>query len=125
MNVTLTKLCLLGALIGGTAGCEQPTAAPVVAEGVLLSVEWKQEGGGTGGFTRINNKVGVPGGNGSWNVDAYGKLTDQYLIITRPQQKGLGPRIIPVARLVDVQFGDGGIQEVDENAPADTQIGNE
>ena len=57
----------------------------------------------------------VPGGNGSWNVDAYGKLTRESLIITRPQMPDLGPEVIPVHRLVKVQFGDGGIKQVKES----------
>lgn len=89
-----------------------------IAEGTILSVEFKKDGGGTKGFTRINNQIMVPGGNGSWNVDAYGRLTRDFLIITRPQQKDLGPQVVPVAQLVSIQFGDGGIKQVDENSPA-------
>ncbi|MHC1768559.1 MAG: hypothetical protein AB9869_30490 [Verrucomicrobiia bacterium] len=88
-----------------------------VAEGVLYSVEYQLEGGRTGGFTRLNNSKAVPGGNGSWNIDAYGRLTPEFLIITRPQHKELGQQIIPVHRLVNVQFGDGGIAQVDESKP--------
>ena len=40
-----------------------------------------------------------------------------FLIITRPQRKDLGAEAIPVHRLVDVRFGDGGIQQVDEGHP--------
>ena len=92
--------------------------SPVVAEGVLFSVEYRLEDGRTGGFTRLNDSKAVPGRNGNWNVDAYGRLTREYLIITRPQQTDLGPRVIPAQRLVDVQFGDGGIKSVNENQPA-------
>jgi hypothetical protein len=90
----------------------------VIVEGVIYFVEYSMENGQTGGFTRLNNSVAVPGRNGSWNIDAYGQLTRDYLIITRPQRKDLGPRIIPAHRLVDIQFGDGGIKTVDENKPA-------
>jgi hypothetical protein len=48
------------------------------------------------------------------NVDAYGKLTSQFLVITYPQRKDLGQRIIPVSRLLSIQFGNGGIKEVNE-----------
>jgi hypothetical protein len=51
-------------------------------------------------------------------VDAYGKLTRDFLIITRPQSRELGPEVIPVHRLVHVQFGDGGIKQVKESQPA-------
>jgi hypothetical protein len=81
-------------------------------------VEYQLEGGRTGGFTRLNNSKAVPGGNGSWNVDAYGRLTREFLLITRPQLRDSGADVIPVHRLVRVQFGDGGIKEVTENQPA-------
>jgi len=88
-----------------------------IAEGVIFSVEYQMEGGRTGGFTRLNNAKAVPGGNGSWNVDAHGRLTREFLIITRPQRKDLGPMVIPAHRLVNVQFGDGGIKQMNENEP--------
>jgi hypothetical protein len=88
-----------------------------IAEGVVFWVEYKLEDGKTGGFTRLNLSSAVPGGNGSWNVDAFGRLTDNYLIITYPQKKDLGPLVIPSDQLVEVQFGDGGIKQLDENKP--------
>ena len=62
---------ILGGLLGVgvvfiLGGHEQPRA-----EGVIFAVEY-QQGTGTGGFTRLNNSKAVPGGDGSWNVDAYG-----------------------------------------------------
>lgn len=94
------------------------SSAPIVAEGVIYSLEYQMEGGRTGGLTRVNNSKAVPGGNGAWNIDAYGKLTRDFLIITRPQLRDSGPELIPVSRLVRVQFGDGGIKDVKENQPA-------
>ena len=102
-------------MIGCTPASHQSN---VVAEGVLFSVEYRLEEGRTGGFTRLNDSRSVPGHNGNWNVDAYGRLTRDYLIITRPQRTDLGPRVIRAQRLVDVQFGDGGIKSVNENQPA-------
>jgi hypothetical protein len=125
-SAALGVACLLG--------CGEPNrSSETVAEGIILSVEYqmgggrtevgtpehpsKTKGGQTGGFTRLNTSKAVPGGNGSWNVDAYGRLTREFLIITRPQRKDLGPQLIPVHRLVNVQFGDGGINQVNENQP--------
>jgi hypothetical protein len=106
-----------GALLSMLAGCTRDASNDeVVAEGIIWSVEYTLENGRTGGFTRLNNSAGVPGGNGTWNTDAYGQLTRDYLIITYPQKKGLGPRIIPARRLVDIQFGDGGIKTVADHA---------
>ena len=113
-----THLSLAAALALATAailtGC---APSGIVAEGVIFSVEYQMEGGRTGGFTRLNESKAVPGGNGSWNMDAYGRLTREFLIITRPQRRDLGPQVIPVHRLVNVQFGDGGIKQVNENQP--------
>lgn len=102
------------------AGCDRLNDAPrdeTIAEGVLFSVEYRLEDGRTGGFTRPNMAAAVPGGNGSWNVDARGRLTRDYLLVTYPQKADLGPRAIPAHRLLDVQFGDGGIKEVREGEP--------
>lgn len=113
---------IAGVLAGGIvflAGCSPRTdQAETIAEGTIFSVEFEKEGGGTKGFTRINNQIMVPGGSGSWNVDAYGRLTRDFLIITRPQQKDLGPQVVPIDRLVSIQFGDGGIKQINENRPA-------
>ncbi len=116
-----THRIILGLIIAATlvlSGCS-PTSSKsdTVAEGVLFSVEYQMEGGRTGGFTRLNESKAVPGGNGSWNIDAYGRLTREFLVITRPQRSDLGPQVIPAHRLVSVQFGDGGIKQVNENQP--------
>lgn len=95
-------------------GCSR-SASLTVARGVIYSVAYKDADGKTHGFTRLNQASAVPGGNGSWNIDAYGELTPNFLIITRPQHRDLGPLVIPVQNLVDVQFGDGGIKKVNEN----------
>ena len=114
------KLYLLAVVVAlSLTACTPATREnPIVAEGVLFSVEYRLEDGRTGGFTRLNISSAVPGRNGSWNVDAYGRLTRDFLIITQPQRSGLGPRVIPAHRLVDIQFGDGGIKTVNENQPA-------
>ena len=119
MSVRLVKLLIGTVVLLPLIGC-QPTdgGGQTVAEGVIWTVEYKLEGGKTGGFTRINDSRAVPGGNGSWNVDAYGKLTRDYLIITHPQRKDAGVEVIPAHRLVSIRFGDGGIKTVSENQPA-------
>lgn len=104
------------------AGCSPHThGMETIAEGAIFSVEFKKDGGGSEGFTRVNNQIMAPGGNGSWNVDAYGRLTRDFLIITRPQERDLGPQVVPIDRLVSIQFGDGGIKQVDENRSAPAQ----
>lgn len=51
-------------------------------------------------------------------ADAQGRLTQHYLVISYPQRKGLGVQVIPAHRLVNIQFGDGGIKSVSEHEPA-------
>jgi hypothetical protein len=117
-------VCLVAISFVCLPGCSRHSSGPpgsdaaTVIEGVIFSLEYELEDGGTGGFTRSNSAGAVPGGNGNWNVDAHGRLTDQYLIITYPQQKDLGPHVIPSRRLVNVRFGDGGIESVNESQPA-------
>src|SRR5919204_246055 len=121
MNATASRFILpVAVAVMVFAGCSAPNSNPsgVVAEGVIYSVEYQLEGGRTGGFTRVNNAKAVPGGNGSWNVDAYGKLTRDFLVITWPQHSDLGPEVIPAHRLINIQFGDGGIKQVKENQSA-------
>jgi len=116
-----THPALLGLIIATPLvfpGCAPPNSkSEVVAEGVIFSVEYQTHGELTRGFTRLNESKAVPAGSGSWNVDAHGRLTREFLIITRPQRPDLGPQVIPAHRLVSVQFGDGGIKQVDENQP--------
>jgi hypothetical protein len=117
------KLQFLSFVITGAAitlsGCSPPGATPpaIVAEGVIYSVQYQTEGGRAVGLTRVNDSKAVPGGNGSWNVDAYGKLTRDFLLITHPQHRDLGPEVIPVHRLISIQFGDGGIKQVKGSQP--------
>lgn len=100
------------------AGCAPSNGeSGTIVEGVILSVEYQMPDGRSGGFTRVNESKAVPGGNGSWNVDAHGRLTRDFLIVTRPQRSDLGPQVIPAHRLVSVQFGDGGIKHVNESQP--------
>jgi hypothetical protein len=114
------KLCMIAVAVplASVVGCGPSGGqSDIVADGVIYSVAYSMEDGKVGGFTRLNNSKAVPNGNGSWNIDAYGKLTRDFLIITRPQLKNLGPEIIPAHRLVSIQFGDGGIKTVDESHP--------
>jgi len=97
-------------------GCSPAmNSSETIAEGVIYSAEFEATGSHTEGFTRLNDSSAVPGGNGSWNVDAYGRLTHEFLIITRPQRKNLGPQLVPTRRLLAIQFGDGGITNINES----------
>lgn len=128
IKTRMSGVLILSTLCVAVAGCRRHgeqdqkhgdrNQSETVAEGVIFSVEYKLENGKTGGFTRINMAEAVPGHNGSWNIDAHGRLTRDYLIITRPQRKDLGPQVIPASRLVSIQFGDGGIKVVNTNQPA-------
>lgn len=122
MKTILSLLALTAFAVLVFTGCAPPNGrSDPVAEGVIFSVEYQIEGGRTAGYTRLNDSRAVPGGNGSWNVDAHGRLTREFLVITRPQRQDLGLWVIPVHRLVSVQFGDGGIKQVNESQP---KLGN-
>jgi hypothetical protein len=86
----------------------------IITEGIIWYVEYELGEGKSTGFTRSQHAITLPGGSGGLNVDAYGKLTSQFLVITYPQRKDLGQLIIPVSRLLSIQFGDGGIKELNE-----------
>lgn len=98
-------------------GCSRPAspASPVVAEGILHTVSYTLGDGRVGGFTRLPHAQAVPGGNGSWNVDAYGKLTRDYLIVSYPHDKSDELNIIPHHCLLHVKFGDAGRKVIDSN----------
>ena len=84
-------------------------------EGIVWTIEWADGEGKSHGLTRSSIPESVPGGNGSWNMDMYGKLYESHLEIAFPKRKELGPKIIPMSRIVDMRFGDGGIREIAEN----------
>jgi hypothetical protein len=109
-------LTVMSACIGGCKEGPQDADRELIAEGVIYSVQYDIGEGKTGGLTRVNTPKAVPGGNGSWNVDAYGKLFEDCLVLTQPASRSLGPKVIPIRRLLYVQFGDGGIKEVADQA---------
>jgi hypothetical protein len=118
---TLAALTILPAFTGcapARVGTDATTdATGTVAEGVIFSVTYLSKEGRTSGFTRLNEQKAVPADEGSWNVDARGRLTRDYLFITRPQHPELGPEVIPASRVLHIQFGDGGIKQVNESQP--------
>ncbi len=118
MNAALVRLAVGCLAAAALVGCRPSDGNETVAEGVIWTVEYKLENGKTGGFTRRNDSRAVPGGNGSWSVDAHGRLTRDYLFITHPQRKDAGLVVIPAHRIVNLNFGDGGIKTVNEGQPA-------
>jgi hypothetical protein len=112
---TLAALTILLAFTGCAPAKVATDATDTVAEGAIFSVTYLSKEGRTTGFTRLNEQKAVPADEGSWNVDARGRLTRDYLFITRPQHPELGPEVIPASRLLHIQFGDGGIKQVNES----------
>lgn len=110
-----TALALAAALIftgcrpqAGTVDAKPDPTSDTVAEGAIFSVDYVEGDGRPTGLTRVNDPKAIPGGNGSWNVDAYGRLTRDFLFITKPQQPEYSLQVIPVARLVNVTFSSDG-----------------
>jgi len=111
----LTLLIVACSLIGCVSSKRNYNSkASVIAQGTIWYVEYELGEGKSTGFTRSEHAVVMPGGGGSLKVDAYGKLTSEFLIITYPNRKDLNENIIPVHRLLSIQFGDGGVKTVDE-----------
>jgi hypothetical protein len=112
MKSQIVLLLSLAMICASISGCSDESSDGVVAEGVIYAVEYETGGGHTEGLTRLNISQAVPGGNGSWNVNAYGKLYNNFLLIRFPDSLDLGYQAIPTHRLISVQFGDGGIKKV-------------
>ena len=107
----LISICLVGC---GESDYAVDVQSSVIAEGVIWYVQYETGECKIRGFTRSQHGVVLPGGHGGLNVDAYGKLTTQFLIVTFPRRKDLGPLLIPTNRLLSIQFGDGGVKGINE-----------
>ena len=80
-----------------------PTERPMM-EGPIHSLGYEQENGKLGGFTRVDNPQAVPGGNGSWNEHRHGRLYRDYMVVTKPGEKGWGALVIPASRIRSLHF---------------------
>ena len=78
-------------------------------EGIIWTVEWTDGEGKSHYWTRNPNPIG---GNGSWNIDMLGRLYPTHLEIVNRKTKNVTPKIIPMHRIVEITFGDGGIHEI-------------
>lgn len=105
--LTLSLFALTGCNLDfSTRSDGRSGSSGVISEGVVYSVTFQQADGKP---TTITRSSVPPQGNGTWNIDAYGKLTPEALVLTYPGRRDLGPHVIPFDRIVDIQFGDGGI----------------
>ncbi len=103
---------LLAAALLAIAGCNvdfssSPTVrtnGEVIAEGTLYRVRYET---GEGTVEEISRTSLSRVGGGLKNVDAHAQLTNDALVITYAQRPGFGPHVIPMNRLLEVQFGDG------------------
>jgi hypothetical protein len=122
MRTRILEIGLVTLLCVSLSGCAEDPVKPsreVVMEGIIHHVHYDIGDGKTGGLTRLNTPDAVPGKNGSWNVNAYGKLYNDYFLITHLDNEYLGTRVIPAHRLLSIQFGDGGIKQVAERPSMD------
>jgi hypothetical protein len=110
------SLTLVGAALSGCVQYPAGTGEKPVEEGVIYAVQYEINDGRTEGFTRLNDPKAVPGGNGKWNIDARGKLYHDFLMIRFAGTPGLSYQAIPIRRLFFVQFGDGGIKQVNSQS---------
>ncbi|MFH1744114.1 MAG: hypothetical protein ABIH23_34355 [bacterium] len=84
-------------------------------EGIIWTVEWTDGEGISRGMTRSSIPEAVPGRSGSWNMDMYGRLYASHLEIELRKSENASPKIIPLNRIVEITFGNGGIREVGGN----------
>ena len=112
MRFKFATFCLIAFFLVGCDGNNQACNSDlaIVEEGIIWYVEYELGEGKSTGFTRSEHAIVLPSGGGGLKVDAYGKLTSDFLFITYPQRKDLGQHIIPVNRLLSIQFGDGSIK---------------
>ena len=82
-----------------------PMERPIM-EGPIHSLGYEQDNGKLGGFTRVDNAQAVPGGNGSWNERRHGRLYRDYIVVTKPGEKGWGALIIPAGRIRSLHFAE-------------------
>jgi hypothetical protein len=75
-------------------------------EGPIHSLGYEQDNGKLGGFTRVDNAQAVPGGNGSWNERRHGRLYRDYIVVTKPGEKGWGALVIPASRIRSLHFAE-------------------
>jgi hypothetical protein len=106
----LTTVLLLGGVPAAQAQGEArqltlPSEKPLM-EGPIHSLGYEQDNGKLGGFTRVDNAQAVPGGNGSWNERRHGKLYRDYIVVTKPGEKGWGALIIPASRIRSLHFSE-------------------
>jgi hypothetical protein len=113
MKPQIPLLLSLTLVCAALSGCVQYAPEKPVEEGVIYAVQYEIGNGQTEGFTRLNVPSAVPGGNGRWNINAYGKLYHDFLMIRFRDSPDLSYQAIPIHRLFFVQFGDGGIKQVD------------
>ena len=94
------------------SGCKRQndtqTSQTPICEGVIWTLQWTDQSGNSHGMSRASFPESVPGGNGSFNMDLYGRLFITHLEIVNNQQRDLGPMIIPFERIDSIQFGESG-----------------
>ena len=104
--ITMVTAGVTAMLLG--AGCSGKKSPALLQEGVIFTVQWTDGAGKSKGLSRLDSPQTVPSGNGSWNMDLYGRLFSTHLEIVNRQVKGSEPQIIPIQRLDSIQFGAGG-----------------
>ena len=108
------KRCILALIVALVtfSGCKRQndtqTSQTPICEGVIWTLQWTDQSGNSHGMSRASFPESVPGGNGSFNMDLYGRLYNTHLEIVNNQQRDLGPLIIPFDRIDSIQFGEGG-----------------
>ncbi len=96
------------ALFGGIAGGATVGAGPtLIRDGWVWFAEWEDGRGGTRGITRAASPEAIPGDTGRANVKAWGRMFTSHIELTYEGRRGFDAHVIPMERIVSVQFGIG------------------
>ena len=100
---TIAFLCG-GILVAAAGMARAPGGRHLIAKGDVLYASFSAGEGKVSGWTSINESKAVPGGNGSWNEHRYAEVYENYMIVTKPGEKGWGALVIPTSQLVEIHF---------------------
>ena len=112
MKILLTSSFLIAGffLLAAQLPYSRDVPSQPLIEGTIWSVWWELPDGNTHGLTRESIPEAIPGKNGSWNINAYGRLFETHLEIQYADQDDLGVQIVPFDRIISIRFGKGGIE---------------
>jgi hypothetical protein len=100
----LVVLVIAGILFAAVKAAPASVDHHLIAKGEVYYASFREPDGKTSGWTSVDSSKAVPGGNGSWNEHRYGELYDNFLVVTKPTEKGWGTLVIPTSQISEIHF---------------------